>query len=48
MKLLAFIVLIALGLQSCQKDYCKAKIPKSRCKMLKKLKREYNYKPYKK
>lgn len=48
MKLLAFIVLIALGLQSCQKDYCKAKIPKSRYKMLKKLKREYNYKPYKK
>lgn len=47
MKLLAIVVLIALGLQFCQKDYCKVKTPKSKHKMLKKLKREYNYKPYK-
>ena len=47
MKLLAIVVLLALGLQSCQREVCKQKIPKSRYKMINKLKREYNYKPYK-
>lgn len=46
MKLLAIAVLIALGLQSCQREYCKEKIPKSRYIMIKKLKKKYNYKPY--
>lgn len=48
MKLLAVVVLIALGLQSCQVNPCKYKIPKSRYKVIKKLKKEYNYKPYRK
>ena len=47
MKALALLLLIALGLQSCYRDPCRQKIPKSRDKMIKKLKRQYNYKPYK-
>lgn len=47
MKALALLVLIALGLQACQREYCKPKIPKSRYEMIKKLKKKYHYKPYK-
>jgi hypothetical protein len=47
MKKLIFIIIVALA-YSCIRDVCKPSIPKGRTEMIKKLGREYNYKPYKK
>lgn len=51
MKPIIILLVIAIATQSCsRREYrCegRSKIPKSRVKMIKKLKRDYNYKPYK-
>lgn len=49
-NLIGFLIIVLLA-QSCsyKVDYCrdKKKLPKSRIKMIKKLNRMYDYKPYK-
>lgn len=45
MKKLVFIIVVALA-YSCVRDACLPGIPKGRTNMIKKLGKDYNYKPY--
>lgn len=45
MRKLVFVVIVAMA-YSCVRDACKPGTPKGRTKMIHKLGREYNYKPY--
>lgn len=47
MKILILFVVFALGLQSCYTINCRPKMSKHKKMINKKLKKEYNYKPYK-
>lgn len=47
-KALIISVAIALGLQSCQFNFCRPKMSKHKKAVIKALRRDYNYKPYKK